>query len=284
MTQVSKYIMFNGDLISTNNPFVQSTDRSYLYGDGLFESIRMINGNAQLLADHYNRLVNGMQYLQMEIPVNFSVSYFRNQIKLLTDGNKMFGNARIRLQVTRNGGGLYKPDDQSVSWLMSCNPMKEHSYAMNNKGIMMGCYRENEKPAGPLSGIKSTSAQYYVHASLWSNQNGFDDCFLINNQGLIAEATSSNVFVLDKKQLYTPPDTDGCVAGVMRNHIMKICRDEGMSVHEASLRPEDLLDMDEVFLTNAISGIKWVGGIASKRYYNAVTREIQNLLNSRIVF
>jgi branched-chain amino acid aminotransferase len=136
-----------------------------------------------------------------------------------------------------------------------------------------------KKSLDQFSKFKTINSLLYVQAAIYANQNNFNDSLILNGEGNIIESSSSNVFIASNGVLYTPPLDDGCVGGIMRMNVINLAINNGIKVYEYSLKPQNLLIADEVFLTNAIKGIEWVGGFQNKRYYNSLSRKIIDFLN-----
>ncbi len=117
-------------------------------------------------------------------------------------------------------------------------------------------------------------------AGIYSQKNALDDCLLLNNNGNIIEASGSNIFLIKTRQIITPGLESGCVDGVMRKNLIRIARESGFDVvDEKFVNQEDLINADEVFLCNAVSGIKWVMAFKEKRYYNNISVQLVEKLN-----
>ena len=116
-------------------------------------------------------------------------------------------------------------------------------------------------------------------AAITAKEKGLGDFLITNDDGGILESTSSNLFVVSNGVLYTPGLEEGCLAGTMRMQIINIALKAGIKVYECNILPQNLLVADEIFLTNAISGVKWVSGYRTKRYFNNISRKLISLLN-----
>jgi branched-chain amino acid aminotransferase len=116
-------------------------------------------------------------------------------------------------------------------------------------------------------------------AALSAKANGLDDHFLTDLKGQILETSSCNIFIISNGVLYTPGLEEGCLAGTMRMQVINLALANGIKVYECAIMPQNLLAADEVFLTNAIRGINWVGGYRTKRYQNNIARKLVVLLN-----
>jgi len=119
----------------------------------------------------------------------------------------------------------------------------------------------------------------FVMAGLFKAQNKLDEVILLNQNGFLCEASSSNLFVLYQNQLYTPALSEGCIEGVMRQVVMKLAGQNNIPVTEAQINPEILYEADEVFLTNAGRGIQSVMGFGVRRYFNEVSKLLTDQLN-----
>lgn len=277
------YINHNGTLIKSDKPFLTVDNRAFRYGDALFETMRMSQGNVLFLENHLQRLKDGMHYLKMKIPTHFSPLYFRNLLRELTEKNTLF-NARIRLQVYRNDGGLYTPATHATSFVIQMEPVQDTHYVLNTEGLNIALYEEIAKPICKLSNLKTTNSIYSVLAGIYKKEHHLDDCLLLNSEGNIAEAVSSNIFMVRENIFYTPSLNSGCVAGIMRDQLIKILRKNKKKIHETTFPPDDLLSADEIFLTNVVSGIRWVKRYKGKIYSNKMTQWLMGNLNKKNYF
>ena len=130
-----------------------------------------------------------------------------------------------------------------------------------------------------MSNSKTSNALIYVLAGIYKNQNALDEVLILNQNGFLCESVSSNVFVVYDRKLYTPALNEGCIAGVMRQVVMRLAKENNIELVEAQINPDILNEADEVFLTNAAKGIQWVMGYNHKRYFNEVSRFLNDKLN-----
>lgn len=273
------YCIYNGHLISLYEPAVSFNNRAFRYGDSLFESIRFSNGKLMFLADHIKRIKLGMTTLRMNVPAEFNTGNIELLIHHLIKENKLTSDARIRLTVFRNDGGYYTPDVNDISFLIEAEPIEQQGYVLNQKGLWVDIYAEIKKPISKIANLKTGSALLYVMAGLTKTSLRLDDCFLVNDNGNIIEAISSNVFVVKNGALYTSPVSEGCVDGVMRKQILAIAEANRMLTFEQTLTINTLMNGDEVFLTNAIKGVQWVGQFKNKFYTNRLAVLFTEKLN-----
>jgi branched-subunit amino acid aminotransferase/4-amino-4-deoxychorismate lyase len=265
-----KYCILNGHLISIYEPSVSFSNRAFRYGDSLFESIRICNNKLMFLRDHITRLKLGMTVLRMNLPAELNTENINEFINQLVKHNVHAPHVRIRLTVFRNDGGLYTPETNDISFLIESEELAG-PYELNQKGFWVDIYADIKKSINKLSNIKSGNALMYVMAGISKQSMKLDECLLINENGTIIESISSNIFVVKNGTLYTPPLTEGCVAGVMRKQIMNLATENKILTFESPVTSYTLMNGDEVFLTNSINGIQWVGQFKDKFYTNKMS-------------
>lgn len=265
---MDSYCIYNGHIISLYEPAISFTNRAFRYGDSVFESIRHTNGKIMFLADHIKRIKLSMTSLRMNVPAEFTSANIEQLIIHLLEKNNIKQDARIRLTVFRNEGGFYTPDTNDISFLIETEKLEEVGYTLNQKGLWVDIYAEIKKTINKISNIKTGSALLYVMAGLTKTSLRLDDCLLVNDNGNIIESINSNIFVVKNGTLYTSPISDGCVDGVMRKQILDIAAQNKILAFEQSLTVHTLTNGDEVFLTNAIKGVQWVGQFKNKFYTN----------------
>lgn len=265
---VDSYCIYNGHVISLYEPAISFSNRAFRYGDSLFESIRYTNGKIMFLSDHVKRIKLSMTTLRMNVPAEFTTGNIEQLIIHLLVQNNIKKEARIRLTVFRNEGGFYTPDTNDISFLIESEALETDGYTLNQKGLWVDIYTEIKKQINKISNIKTGNALLYVMAGITKTSLKLDDCLLVNDNGNIIESISSNIFVVKNSTLYTSPITDGCIDGVMRKQILDIAAQNKILTFEQTLTVHTLTNGDEVFLTNAIKGIQWVGQFKNKFYTN----------------
>jgi branched-chain amino acid aminotransferase len=280
MQNKRNYIWLNGDFMRAEMPVIGAGNRAFAYGDGFFESIHAYGTEGKHLDLHLNRMLNSMRILEMIPPPFLTLHFLSNEIKRTLNKNRIFGSARVRITVYRNEGGLYAPTNDEIGMTIKTDALEQDFYPYNSKGLVVDLYTDTRKPINILSPIKSCNALLYVLSSKYVQQNNLDDCILINDQNRVAEATSSNLFALKGKNLITPPISEGCVSGVMRSVVIKLAPKLGLKLTDNQpIEPSDLLNMDELFLTNTVKGIEWIVGLRTKRYFGVISKRINYELN-----
>ncbi len=274
-----QFINFNGSIISSDHQIFPISNRGFRYGDGLFESMRYMNGKLKFPDLHIDRVLKGMKVLKLENSFYLDSWLLREKVDELARRNKIGPNARFRLTVFRDSGGLYSPDSNKMAYVLESQSLDESQYTFNNKGLIIDVYDELTKPINILSNLKTCNSLIYVLAGIFKNQYILDEAMILNQHGFLCESISSNVFVVYDRKLYTPSLNEGCIGGVMRQVVMRLAKENGIELVEAQVNPDILNEADEVFITNAAKGIQWVMGYNSKRYFNEMSKFLSEKLN-----
>lgn len=275
-------VIVNGELVPSGQAAISLDNRAFHYADGLFESIRVVNGKACFLDAHWTRLVEGMKVLRIEQPKNLDEHSLVSYITRLVEECEL-PNARVRLTVFRDSHGYFRPRSHQGGFTLELKPVSSPNFILNHQGLTVDLYPEMRKAVNMLSVHKTLNCQLYVMASLWSMERGLDDCLLQNDRGNIIESSSGNIFIVSNGVLYTPSLSDGCIGGVMRMQIINLAIANGIKVYECSLNPQNLLAADELFFTNASRGPQWVSGYRTKRYTHRMALHLVDLLVKRAV-
>ncbi|MBC6111455.1 aminotransferase class IV [Pedobacter fastidiosus] len=275
-----QYLLFNDEFHAVDVPILTASNRSFKFGDGLFESMRMMNNKLQFADLHADRLVAGMKALKIEGHALMDDYFLRQKTADLAKRNKWNGNVRFRLSVYREGSGVYTPEINRAGYVLEGIALKSNQYDINTKGLIIDVFDEMTKSVNKLSNFKTSNALLYVMAGIFKSTNRLDEAIILNQHGFLCESISANVFVVYDKKIYTPALTEGCVGGVMRTAVMELAKMNDIAVIEAQINPEILKEADEVFITNASQGIQWVMGYGRKRYFNEISKFLTEKLNS----
>jgi len=269
------YICVNGKILPAGEPALIVSNRGYRYGDGLFETMKLYKGKILLHGLHFERLFAGLSLLKFGIPKLFSEDKLVKDILDLCRKNECEQLARIRLSVFRGNGDLYD-EEQHPGYVIECHPLNETANQLDENGLVIDIYPDYRKNCDPFANIKSASFQPYSMAALYAKQNKLNDCLVLNTSGNIADSTIANLFLVKNNALITPALSEGCISGVMRKYLLCRFRETGYEVMDTAVSPGDLNKADEIFLTNAIKGIRWVAQFRDKAYSNKMTVEIYN--------
>lgn len=254
-----------------------TVNRAMRFGDGLFETIRIVNGIPRYLELHIARLKNGLEALQIEFSSG-KLDELRICINQLLIKNELEESGILRIIAFRAGQGKYLPNGNELAFYIETEALEEKRYSLNKKGISIGFSKQIRLTYNQFSSLKTLNALPYIMASKEKEKSEFDELILLNNEGRIVEATSSNIFLVFKGKVITPPLTEGCVDGVMRKSIIHLLSNLNITIDERPIFVDELMKADEVFLTNSVNGVKWVGAHHSKRYF----KKISHLLVTKI--
>jgi branched-chain amino acid aminotransferase len=267
------HICFNGKIIHADEPVLLAANRGYRYGDGLFETIRLQNGRLLLKDYHFDRLFSGFSILKFNVPARFTRERLEDEILRLCRKNECESLARVRLSVSRGNGGLYD-EERALQYLVECWPLNETVNNLNENGLAIDVYTGAEKSCDQFANLKTANFLIYSMAAVYAKENKLNDCLVLNSSGSIADSTTANLFLVKKDTILTPGTGEGCVEGVMRRWLLVNMRNEGLKVNETTITVNDLKHADEVFLSNAIHGIRWAKQFRDKTYQNSRTTEI----------
>lgn len=274
---MSIFFTCNDKVYEQGERIVSADNRGLKYGDGLFETMKVYKGKIQLRDYHFDRLFSGMQMLEFQIPGYFSPSYFEDKVLELCKKNQHNAFARVRLVVLRGDGGLSDreghPDYIIQTWDIGSGE------DLHSKGLSIDVYPDAKKSCDKFSNLKSNNFLPYAMAAFYAERIKVNDCILLNTYDRVCDSSIANIFIVKDDMIYTPPLSEGCIAGVMRRFIIEKLRSE-FKVLENPIYIEELENADEVFLTNSIRGIRWVKHFRDREYINHKINEINIFIQS----
>lgn len=275
-------INFNGSLLPSDG-FLSSSNRAFLYGDGVFETLKVVNQKVLFLEDHYFRLMASMRIVRMQIPNNFTLEYFEEQVISTAQATNCAASARIRFTVFRNDGGYYLPQTREVSYVIQVSPLENVKYSFSDAAYEVDLYKDFFISKQLLSTIKTTNKMISITGSIYAQENDLNNCLLLNNDKNVVEALNGNLFMLLGTKLITPPTEEGCLNGIARKQIIALAKKmEGIEMVEAPISPFDLQKADELFITNIIQGIQPITQYRKKTYTTNVSAQLLEKLNDLI--
>ena len=275
-------INYNGAIIEKSDLPSAEIARATMYGDAVFETLKMQEGKLFFIEDHYFRLMAGMRILRMPIPMDFTPEFFIEQAERLAE-EVAIENGRLRIQVVRVADGKYTPsEDQSTVWWMELEELESIEYIHSEKGLTVDLFKDHYIQPGLLSTIKSSNSLPYVLGGVYARENNLDAVLMVNDNKMLVEANASNVFVLKGDVLRTAPLEDGALRGVFRKNLLNWGKEIGLQVKEESINPFDLQKADEIWLTNTISGVQWVEKYRKNTYKGDKAKELVALLERKL--
>jgi len=278
-----EHFNYNGKIFEESKTVIGANSRGLRYGDGLFETIKSSKGELLFAAEHFERLWNGLAFLQFKIPTHLTRTRLQNEIIQLLEKNGHNELARIRLTLFRGNGGLFDEINHHPEYLIQTWALPDNAGQWNSNGLTMGVYTDAKKIRDKFSNLKHNNFLPYVMAALHAKSEKWNDALVLNDAGRICDSSIANIFLIKDKKISTVSLDEGCVAGVMRKNVLELLYENNIRVQEKAIRVEDLLNADEVFLTNSIFNIRWVQAIGDKKYSNRYTQKIYSEFLSTIL-
>lgn len=261
---------------------VSSNNRAFKYGDGLFESCLVINGKAPLLNYNLTRLKKGMQLLGIHVLDEWDLNYFEKIIANISE-KSILTNARCKITVWRAGDGLYLPESNEPELLIELHELKNPPFTTVDEKCKLGLFEAVPRQIHPLSALKTNNAIPYILAANFASKNKFDDVLLLNTEGCIADAISSNVFIVKNNTYYTTVLNNGGIHGTMQSFICDNAANLNIEVGRINMTVSEVLSADEVLLTNAIQGVKLISAFQDSYYVNKLGSKLLGDLNAYIL-
>lgn len=268
-------VCFNGDFLPADTPLLTALDPGAKWGEGLFETMKVHRGQWLLKDRHRQRLLNGLAVLGLAPhPLLFSEE-LETLVLSVCQRNGVLPNARVRLAVWRTAA-----DDCAFS--IHASPLPESANTFNNEGLSLCLFPNARKAVDDLSALKSASYLPYALAARYAAAQGADEALLLNTHNRLCETARANVFLIKDGKITTPPLQEGCVDGVMRRTVLAALQQQGEAVTEQPLTESDLLQADEVFLTNALYPVRWVATYKDRQYNCTRSRAIFDAVSPTI--
>jgi branched-chain amino acid aminotransferase len=236
----------NGQFIPADQPALAVNDRSFLYGDGLFETIRITNGQPFLWREHMERLQSSAEFLK--IPLPYDAAEIEDATRhLLVQNDTPEGMVRIHL--SRGGGerGYAMPTNPRPTIVITTDKFVRSE----SKGLNVITSNVRVLADDPLTQHKTANRLPNILARQQADAAGADEALVLNNHGQIAEASAANVFVIRGNQLITPPLSSGALAGTTRAYFLRIAAAQNLVALEVPLAAADLFEADATFLSSA---------------------------------
>jgi branched-chain amino acid aminotransferase len=215
-----------------------------------------------------------MEVLQFAIPKHFDPEKLQEEMLLLAKKNQHELAARIRITIFRSNGGLYDAADHRPNYIIQTWPLQEGNGEWNSNGLVLGIYDQAKKSCDILSNLKHNNYLPYVMAALEAKKQKWNDAIVLNSNGRVCDTTIANIFIVKNGVIFTPPLSEGCVAGIVRKYLIETLKGSGFECIEKAISIPELLDADEIFLTNSIYNIRWVCNINDVVLGNTISQKI----------
>jgi len=274
-------INHNGIVLPASKVALHPENRGLHYGDAVFETIKISAGNVLFWEDHYFRLMAAMRVMRMEIPMSFTLEFLEEEIRKTIEATSEEATTyRIKLLVWRSWGGKYTPNVNTVEYAIFVEVLDEPFYTLNEASYEVELFKDHFINSGLLSTLKTNNRAINVLASIYAEENEYQNCLLLNENKQVIEALNGNLFLVNDNKIKTPPLADGCLNGIIRKQIIAILRQlPDYILEEASISPFELQKSDELFVTNTIMGIQPISKFRKKLYTTTVAKDLLAKLN-----
>ncbi len=250
---MARIVYYNGDFLPTDKVAISPFNRGLLYGDGVFETLRVYSGRVFRLEQHLIRMHEGLQVLRIE--PNREAHDIERAINELIKHNNL-SDAALRISVFRGDGeGPEPPDGLQSSILISAKPFNTYRAEDYATGFWAYLVSMRRSSYSPLSRIKSLNYLDNILARLEAREHNAQEALLLNTLGWVAEGATSNIFIIKDKKFITPPVDAGILPGITRAAVLEIADSLNLQAREETFSPEELLRADEAFLTNSLMEI-----------------------------
>ena len=257
-------------------------NRGFLYGDSVFETIKIVDNKIIFWEEHYLRLMSSMRILRIEIPNNYTPEFFENEIiktNLKTDSSF---SGRVRLTIYRGGSGLYLPNNNFPIFVINSNKTNEKLFKIDRDVYKVDLFKDYQIQSNLISNLKTNNRVINVIGSIYAQENELDNCVLLNDNKLVTEFLNGNIFIVNDNVIKTPTISTGCLNGVMRKKIIELIKKvPAYKIQEKDFSPYELVSSDEIWVTNSISGIIPVTEYRRKSFSNNIVTIIINYFSKQ---
>lgn len=263
---------FNGTLLAEEAVHISPENRAFKYGDGIFETVKVVNNKVVFWEDHYFRLMASMRMLRMKIPMSFTLEHLQDEILKTVDALEDGSTFRVRLNVFRKDGGLYLPTSNEIDYLIEVKPIQ----IQEKESYKLDVFKDFYVYSGLLSTVKTNNRMVNTLASIYADENDLDNCVLINEKKSVVEVANGNIFIVKGNTVKTPALSEGCIKGIIRKKVIEIINDNSdYVIEESAFSPFEIQKADEVFITNAILGVQHVTQYKKKEFKVDFSKKIQ---------
>jgi branched-chain amino acid aminotransferase len=251
---MAKFIYINNKLVQEKEALISVFDRSYLYGEGVFETLRAYNGHVAFADLHYERLRKNCQRLNIDLPIDRHG--FEKALNKTLSANNL-KDAYIRVTVSPVGAsfGLSKPKKMTTNFSIFCKEFKGRPKDLYEKGAKVIIVKSVPSDHPTMADLKSTN---YLNKMLARDEvvtAGADEGIFCSTEGRILEGSATNIFIVKDGRLFTPPIKEGVLPGITRSVILNLAEASGLEVNEAPINMDEIKNCDEVFLTGSTAEV-----------------------------
>ncbi len=276
---MTKFIFLNGKVIPDTDGNISSGDRGFLYGDGIFETLRSYHGVPFKLAEHIERMRHSAKKLM--IVFEYTNTEISEIIKELIDKNNT-QNAYIRITLSRGAGGvgLGMSNNHKPTLLIQIKPFTPYEKKLYDEGMSLVVSKCRRSTSCPISCHKTTNLLKSILLKEEANRKSAHEAIILNTDGYVAECVVSNIFMVSDGSVVTPSLDTNILPGITRRTVLDICKDIGIPISEERFTIERLVKSDEVFITNSLMEIMPVSIIEDYQIGKTIPGKITQQLMS----
>lgn len=274
-------INYNGEIQQTS-PALSAKNRGFLYGDGVFELVKYVEGTIFFWEEHYLRLMATMRIARMEIPSNFTLEFLEGEIIKTIQANSLASKALwVRITITRKGGISLTPEENEIDYCIDIEGITNLFYQNLKIPYEVELFKDYYTQADLLGTLNITGRMLQIVGSVFARENDYQNCILLNTHKNAVSFLDGNLFLVQGEQIFTPPLSEGAPNGITRKKLIEaIQKTSDFSLEERPISPFELQKADELFLTNTKQGIQSVSKYRKKEYNNIVATNLLGKLNT----
>jgi branched-subunit amino acid aminotransferase/4-amino-4-deoxychorismate lyase len=245
---MARIVFLNSKFIPEEEAKLSVLTPGFLYGFGLFETMRAYNNKIVYLDAHLKRIKQSCALIKIKFPYSLEKLKAIIQKTILING---FRDAYVRLTLWQTNSGI-----DILVIVRRYQPYSLKKYKIGFRACISS-FKQNENSF--LSRLKTTNYLFYQLAYLEAKNKGFEEAVILNSRGYIVEASRANIFFVKNKTLFTPSLACGCLEGITRRVVLDLAKKYNIPSYEGNFTPSDLYEADEAFLTNSLIGIMPLG-------------------------
>ena len=274
-------INYNGEIQQTS-PALSAKNRGFLYGDGVFDLVKYVEGTIFFWEEHYLRLMATMRIARMEIPSNFTLEFLEAEIIKTIQANSLASKALwVRITITRKGGISLTPEENEIDYCIDIEGITNLFYQNLKIPYEVELFKDYYTQADLLGTLNITGRMLQIVGSVFARENDYQNCILLNTHKNAVSFLDGNLFLVQGEQILTPPLSEGAPNGITRKKLIEaIQKTSDFSLEERPISPFELQKADELFLTNTKQGIQSVSKYRKKEYNNIVATNLLGKLNT----
>ncbi len=280
---MTNYIFLNGKIIPDTEGSISTGDRGFLYGDGIFETLRTYNGKPFKLAEHLKRMRCSAEKLKI-IPAYTNTEISESITKLLEKNSVQDAYVRITLSRGEGGSALQMGDSLKSTMLIQAKSLTPYDEKLYNKGMSLIVSGHRRSTTSPIYSHKTTNLLTSILLKEEARGRSAHDSIVLNTDGYVAECIVSNIFMVADGSVVTPSLDTNILPGITRSTVLDICRDSGIPAREECFKIETLIKTEEIFITNSLMEIMPVSRIddyqIGKEVPGKITQQLMSAYNN----